>query len=49
MSSQTLVQCSRIRLPVLDFTPTRAVRPDGTFGGTQRYTIRYKDLRSPTA
>lgn len=45
MSSQTLVQCSRIRLPVLDFTPTRAVRPDGTFGGTQRYTIRYKDLR----
>lgn len=42
LSTQTLVQCSRGRLPVLDYTPTRAVRPDGTFGGTQRYTIRYK-------
>ena len=36
------MQCRAVRLPVLDFTPTRAVAADGTFGGTQRYTIRYK-------
>ena len=40
MSSQTLVQCSRIRLPVLDFTPTRAVR-------SRRHVRRHPALHDP--
>jgi hypothetical protein len=43
-STQSLVQCGRVRLPVYDLTPTRAIRPDGTFGGAQSYTIRYRGL-----
>jgi hypothetical protein len=42
VSSQALLRCLGRKLPVLDYTPTRAIRADGTFGGTDRYTARYK-------
>jgi len=37
-----MLDCGRYSLPILDVTPTRAVKPDGTFGGSQTYTIRYR-------
>jgi hypothetical protein len=43
-STQSMVQCGRMRLPVYDLSPTRTIRPDGTFRGTQKYTIRYRGL-----
>jgi hypothetical protein len=41
-SWQALAKCRRGTHQVYDFTPTRKVGADGTFGGTQTYTIRYK-------
>jgi hypothetical protein len=29
--------------PMTDLTPSRAVKADGTFGGSQTYTVRYSD------
>ena len=37
-----MMKCGTATIPVLDVTPSRAIRPDGTFGGTQTYTIRYR-------
>lgn len=41
-SWQALVRCGRGKLPVLDLTPSRPIRPDGSFGGEESYTIRYR-------
>jgi hypothetical protein len=41
-SWQALAKCRRSSHPVYDFTPSRKIAADGTFGGTQTYTIRYK-------
>jgi hypothetical protein len=37
-----MLQCRGYRLPILDITPSRAIKPDGSFGATQTYTIRYR-------
>jgi hypothetical protein len=39
---QAMMRCGRVTIPVLDYTPSRKIKPDGTFGGTQSYTIRYR-------
>jgi hypothetical protein len=39
---QALMRCGRFRIPMLDFTPSRRIRANGTFGGTQNYVIRYR-------
>jgi hypothetical protein len=39
---QAMMTCGRVRIGVLDFTPSRAIKADGTFGGSQTYTIRYR-------
>ena len=39
---QALAKCRRAGHPAFDFTPSRKIAADGTFGGTQSYTIRYK-------
>jgi hypothetical protein len=36
------LRCGRARISMLDYTPTRTIKADGTFGGTQTYTVRYK-------
>jgi hypothetical protein len=41
-SWQAMVDCGPGNLPVLDVTPSRRIAPDGTFGGSQSYTIRYR-------
>ena len=43
-SWQALMDCGPGRLPILDLTPSRKIKADGTFGGTQNYTIRYRGL-----
>jgi hypothetical protein len=43
-SWQALAKCRRGFHPVYDFTPSRKIAADGTFGGTQTYTIRYRDF-----
>lgn len=40
---QATMKCGKSRFPILDVTPTRKVKADGTFGGNQTYTIRYTD------
>jgi hypothetical protein len=42
---QALMRCGRARIPVADYTPSRKIRADGTFGGSQSYVIRYRGLR----
>ena len=37
------VDCGPGNIQRVDLTPTRKINPDGTFGGTQRYRIRYSD------
>ena len=37
-----MVRCRRVQFPMLDLTPTRAIAADGTFGGSETYTVRYK-------
>ena len=39
---QAMVDCGPGNLPVLDVTPSRRIAADGTFGGSQSYTIRYR-------
>jgi hypothetical protein len=39
---QATMKCGRATFPILDFTPSRKVNADGTFGGSQTYTIRYR-------
>lgn len=39
---QAMVKCGKVGLAVLDATPTRAIRADGTFTSTQTYLVRYK-------
>jgi hypothetical protein len=41
-SWQALANCRRGTHQVYDFTPSRKIAADGSFGGTQSYTIRYK-------
>jgi hypothetical protein len=41
-SWQATMKCGSVTLPVLDLTPSRKIKADGTFGGTQSYTIRYR-------
>ena len=36
------LRCGRARIWMLDYTPTRTIKADGTFGGTQTSTVRYK-------
>jgi len=35
--------CGRVKLWMYDITPSRAIKADGTFGGSQTYTIRYRN------
>jgi hypothetical protein len=37
-----MLGCRRSRMAMLDITPSRRIRPDGTFGGSQTYTVRYR-------
>ncbi|RKQ91049.1 hypothetical protein C8N24_0865 [Solirubrobacter pauli] len=37
-----VLTCGRVKVPMVDVTPTRAIKPDGTFGGSETYTIRYR-------
>jgi len=37
-----VLKCGRVSYSMLDHTPSRKIAPDGTFGGSQTYTIRYK-------
>lgn len=37
-----ILTCGRVKLSMFDITPSRAIKPDGTFGGSQTYTIRYR-------
>jgi len=37
-----VLTCGSVKLPMVDVTPTRAIRPDGTFGGSETYTLRYR-------
>ncbi len=39
-----MLKCRRSSFAMLDQTPSRAIRPDGTFGGTQTYTVRYRGV-----
>jgi hypothetical protein len=39
---QAIMRCGRVRAPILDNTPSRKIHPDGTFGGTQTYTVSYR-------
>jgi hypothetical protein len=41
-SWHAMMDCGPGNLPILDVTPSRRIRPDGTFGGSQSYTIRYR-------
>lgn len=43
-SWQAMMDCGPGTIPILDLTPSRRIKPDGTFGGTQSYTIRYRGL-----
>ena len=40
-----VLRCGRARPAMLDLTPSRKIAADGTFGGSQTYTIRYKGFR----
>ena len=40
---QGLMTCGRAKVPILDFVPSRKVGADGSFGGRQRFTVRYRD------
>ena len=37
-----VLKCGRVSWPLLDLTPSRKIAADGTFGGSQTYTIRYR-------
>jgi hypothetical protein len=39
-----MLDCGRGTIPILDITPSRRIGADGTFGGSQNYTIRYRRL-----
>src|SRR4051794_620698 len=39
---QAMLRCGRATIPMADYTPSRRIRPDGTFGGSQSYVIRYR-------
>jgi hypothetical protein len=36
------LKCGSATIPMIDVTPSRAIRPDGSFGGSETYTIRYR-------
>jgi hypothetical protein len=40
---QATMKCGRVTLPVTDHTPSRAIKADGTFGGSQSYTVSYRE------
>ena len=39
---QAMMKCGRLRIPVVDFTPSRKIHPDGSFGGSESYVGRYR-------
>jgi hypothetical protein len=39
---QAMLRCGRAAIPMVDYTPSRKIHPDGTFGGSQNYVIRYR-------
>jgi hypothetical protein len=41
---QSVMVCGRYRIPMSDYTPTRKIGADGSFGGSQSYVIRYRGL-----
>ena len=40
---QAIMKCGRARIPVVDFTPSRKIKADGSFGGSQSYVVRFSD------
>jgi hypothetical protein len=40
---QAVLRCGRTRVALADYTPSREVRPDGTFGGSESYDLRYSN------
>ncbi|WP_157592669.1 hypothetical protein [Solirubrobacter soli] len=39
---QAVMRCGRAAIALGDYTPSRKVHPDGTFGGSQSYVLRYR-------
>jgi hypothetical protein len=39
---QSIMRCGRARIADVDVTPSRKIHPDGTFGGSQSYVLRYR-------
>lgn len=39
---QAIMKCGRARIPLVDFTPSRKIKPDGSFGGSESYVGRYR-------
>jgi hypothetical protein len=39
---QSIMKCGSLRIPLIDFTPSRKIHPDGSFGGTESYVGRYR-------
>lgn len=39
---QAIMRCGRAAIPLADYTPSRKIHPDGTFGGSESYVSRYR-------
>jgi hypothetical protein len=40
---QAILKCGRARIPLVDFTPSRKIKADGSFGGSQSYVGHYSN------
>jgi hypothetical protein len=39
---QAIMRCGRAKIALVDYTPSRKIKADGTFGGSQSYVGRYR-------